>query len=211
MDLQRLRSSVIEGDAVSAERELKHLLADGAGGEFVLTNALIPAMDVVGEKFSTGEYFTPEMLASAVIMKQCVNVLRPLLVSEPRESSGNIVIGTVKGDLHDIGKNLVAMMLEGAGFSVTDLGVDVSSDTFVEAVREHRPQLLGLSCLLTTTLPMMKQTVAALEHAGIRNDVKVLIGGAPVTCEMVEVVGADGYASDAGAAARTAKELLSVV
>jgi 5-methyltetrahydrofolate--homocysteine methyltransferase len=174
----------------------------------VLNEGMISAMKEVGRLFEEGEYFVPEMLISARAMQAGLAILKPHLIQAKVASAGRVVIGTVKGDLHDIGKNLVAMMLEGSAFDIIDLGVDVSPDKFVEAVKTHQPQVVGLSALLTTTMPNMKATIEALKAAGLRDQVKVMIGGAPVTETYAHDIGADGYAADASRAATLAKTLV---
>jgi 5-methyltetrahydrofolate--homocysteine methyltransferase len=166
-------------------------------------------MTEVGRRFEEGEYFVPEMLISARAMQSGLAILKPLLVASEVAATGKVVIGTVKGDLHDIGKNLVGMMLEGAGFELVDLGTDIGPEQFVQAVRDHQPDLLGMSALLTTTMPSMKTTVDALVEAGVRDRVKVIVGGAPVTQEYATGIGADGFAVDASRAATLAKALVS--
>jgi 5-methyltetrahydrofolate--homocysteine methyltransferase len=176
----------------------------------ILNEALVPAMEIVGREYEDGERYVPEMLISAEAMKAAMEVLRPKLVETGVQLRGKVVIGTVEGDLHDIGKNLVAMMLEGAGFEVIDLGVEVTADRFVQAVREHKPDVLGMSALLTTTMIHMPEVIEALKEAGLREKVKVIVGGAPVTQEFAEKIGADGYAPDAASAAEVVKKLLGV-
>jgi 5-methyltetrahydrofolate--homocysteine methyltransferase len=175
----------------------------------ILSDGLIAGMDEVGRDFKAGELFVPEVLIAARAMHAGMNVLRPLLTESDTPTAGVYVIGTVKGDLHDIGKNLVRMMLEGAGFQTVDLGTDVEAQAFVDAVREHKPHLLGMSALLTTTMTQMKATVEALEEAGLRDSVKIMIGGAPVTAAFAEGIGADAYAPDAASAVDVARELVS--
>ncbi len=167
-------------------------------------------MQVVGDRFERGEYFLPEMMAAAIAARGILGQLRPRLAASHAEPVAKVVIGTVKGDLHDIGKNLVAMMLEGAGFEVIDLGPDVPAEKFISAIQEHSPQLVGMSALLTTTMPMIRTILRAISEAGVRDQVKVLIGGAAVTEAYAEEIGADGYAQDAGAAVRKAKQLLAI-
>lgn len=208
MDYQALRDCVIDGNATGAEAALEIVLEAGADANEIIADALIPAMDAVGQYFSRGEYFVPEMLTAARAMKRCMGVLDPLLVGTVRNVVGTVVLGTVKGDVHDIGKNIVATMLRGVGFEVLDLGVDVATDDFVAAVREHQPDILALSALLTTTMPRMKDVIEALEQAGLRKDVIVIVGGAPITTEYAQVIGADGYAAHAGKASERAKELV---
>ena len=179
-----------------------------APGE-ILNKGCIAAMGEVGRLFEEGEVFVPEMLIAARAMQAAMNILKPYLTEGEIVSAGKIVIGTVAGDLHDIGKNLVGMMMEGAGFEIVDLGSDVKPETFIEAIREHKPDLIGMSALLTTTMPSMATTIEALTEAGLRDQVKVLVGGAPVTQKFADEIGADGFAPDASSAARKAKELLS--
>ena len=190
--------------------ELTHAgLAAGVTPESMLFNALIPALEEVGARFERGDFFVPEMLIAGKAMAGALNVLRPLLAETGVESIGTFLMGTVKGDVHDIGKNLVNIMLEGAGFQVIDLGVQVAPERFVEAVREHRPDIVGFSAFLTTTMPMFKANINALTKAGLRDDVIIMVGGAPVTQEYADAVGADGYAADASAAVKRAKDLLA--
>jgi methylmalonyl-CoA mutase cobalamin-binding domain/chain len=183
-------------------------LAAAVTPEAMLFNALIPALEEVGARFERGDFFVPEMLIAGRAMAGALDVLRPLLAETGVESVGTFLMGTVKGDVHDIGKNLVNIMLEGAGFTVIDLGVQVAPERFVDAVREHKPDIVGFSAFLTTTMPMFKANINALTKAGLRDDVIVMVGGAPVTQEYADAVGADGYAADASAAVKRAKELL---
>jgi len=205
--VQRIAESIYSGD-VEAVGELVQDLLDGgmAPGE-VLSDALLVGMDKVGRDFKAGNLFVPEVLFAARAMQAGMDVLRPLLADSEIASSGKYVVGTVQGDLHDIGKNLVRMMLEGGGFEAIDLGVDVSPSAFVDAVREHKPDLVGISALLTTTMAKMKVTIEALEEAGLRDSVKIMVGGAPVTAEFAEQIGADAYAPDAASAVDIAREL----
>ena len=207
--LDNLRASVIEGDAAQAPALVKQAMDAGLPPEQILNEGLISAMAQVGKLFEEGEFFVPEMLIAARAMKAGLGLLRPSLAAANVKAVGKVVIGTVQGDLHDIGKNLVAMMLEGAGFEIVDLGTDVSPQKFVDAVRQHQPQLVGLSALLTTTMPKMKDTVEALKEAGLRDRVKVMIGGAPVTDKYAGDIGADLYAPDASSAATRAKQLIA--
>ena len=181
----------------------------GLGPEMLLYEALIPSLEEVGARFERGDFFVPEMLIAGRAMAGALEVLRPLLAETGAESIGKIVMGTVKGDVHDIGKNLVNIMFEGAGFEVIDLGVQVSPEKFIDAIRQHQPDIVGFSAFLTTTMPMFKANINALQKAGMRDQVIVMVGGAPVTQEYADVVGADGYASDASAAVARAKELLA--
>jgi methylmalonyl-CoA mutase cobalamin-binding domain/chain len=183
-------------------------LSEGLGPEVLLYEALIPALEEVGARFERGDFFVPEMLIAGKAMAGALDILRPLLAETGAETIGKIVMGTVKGDVHDIGKNLVNIMFEGAGFEVIDLGVQVSPEKFIAAVQEHKPDILGFSAFLTTTMPMFKANMNALVKAGLRDEVIVMVGGAPVTQEYADVVGADGYAADASAAVVKAKELL---
>lgn len=205
----QIRTNVIEGNAPTTLELVKQALTNGIPAEQILNEGLIAAMAHVGKLFEEGEYYVPEMLIAARAMKGGLELLRPALAAAKVQAIGKIVIGTVQGDLHDIGKNLVAMMMEGAGFEVIDLGVDVTPEKFVEAINAHQPQLVGCSALLTTTMPKMKATINAIERAGIRSRVKVLVGGAPVTARYASEIGADAYAPDASAAASIAKSLLS--
>ena len=208
MSLETIYQAVLDGDAPAAEAAVKDALAAKVPAEDILQKACIPAMGEVGRLFEEGEKFVPEMLISARAMQKSVALLKPLLAQGNVQSAGKVLVGTVQGDLHDIGKNLVGMMLEGTGFEVIDLGTDVTPQKFVDAVRQHHPQLIGLSALLTTTMPSMKKILEALQEAGLRGQIKVLIGGAPVTEAYATQIGADGYAPDASSAARKAKALL---
>ncbi|HLH83179.1 MAG TPA: corrinoid protein [Trebonia sp.] len=183
-------------------------LAQGLGPETLLYEALIPALEEVGARFERGDFFVPEMLIAGKAMAGALDVLRPLLAETGAETIGKIVMGTVKGDVHDIGKNLVNIMFEGAGFQVIDLGVQVAPEKFVAAVQQHKPDIVGFSAFLTTTMPMFKANINALTKAGLRDEVIVMVGGAPVTQEYADAVGADGYAADASAAVVKAKDLL---
>jgi len=180
----------------------------GLGPETLLYEALIPSLEEVGARFERGDFFVPEMLIAGKAMAGALEILRPLLAETGAQTIGKIVIGTVKGDVHDIGKNLVNIMFEGAGFEVIDLGVQVAPEKFLDAIREHQPDIVGFSAFLTTTMPMFKANINALQKAGLRDEVIVMVGGAPVTQEYADVVGADGYAADASAAVVKAKELL---
>ena len=183
-------------------------LALGLGPEMLLYEALIPSLEEVGARFERGDFFVPEMLIAGKAMAGALEILRPLLAETGAQTIGTIVMGTVKGDVHDIGKNLVNIMFEGAGFQVIDLGVQVAPEKFVDAVREHQPDIVGFSAFLTTTMPMFKANINALEKSGLREKVIVMVGGAPVTQEYADAVGADGYAADASTAVRLAKALI---
>ncbi len=174
----------------------------------LLFEALIPALEEVGARFERGDFFVPEMLISGRAMTGALELLRPLLIDAGTEKIGTFLMGTVQGDVHDIGKNLVNIMLEGAGFDVIDIGVQVRPETFIEAIQEHKPDVVGFSAFLTTTMPMFKANIEAIERAGLRDDVIIMVGGAPVTQEYADVVGADGYAADASSATKRAKALL---
>ncbi len=201
---------ILEGDMQSVEEATQGALDDGMSPGEILNQAMIPAMDEVGRLFEENEYYVPELLIAARAMKAGLAILRPHLVATGIEPKGRVALGTVKGDLHDIGKNLVGIMIEGAGFEVVDLGVDVSPDQFVRAVAEQDVSVIGLSALLTTTMPSMQRTIDALKEASLRDKVKVIIGGAPVTQRYADEIGADGYARDAAAAAKLVKELLGI-
>ena len=208
MEFNELSQYVINGDAASAEQWTRKALKGGVEPIDIINRGLMPGMSVVGERFKNGEYYLPEVIIAARAMKASVNLVRPLLAESETPSAGKVVIATVQGDLHDIGKNLVAMMLEGAGFQVEDLGADVPPEKFVEAVKASGADLLGLSALLTTTMPMMRSTIQALKESGVRDQVKVMVGGAPVTREFAREIGADGYAPDAASAVDEAKYLM---
>jgi methylmalonyl-CoA mutase cobalamin-binding domain/chain len=183
-------------------------LEEGMAPETMLFDALIPSLEEVGARFERGDYFVPEMLIAAKAMQGALDILRPLLVATGVAQIGTVVMGTVKGDVHDIGKNLVNIMLEGAGFTVYDLGVNVTPEKFVEQIIEHKPDVVGFSAFLTTTMPMFKANINAIEKAGLRDQVIIMVGGAPVTQEYADVVGADGYAADASSAVKKAKDLI---
>ncbi len=210
MTLDNIYQAILNGDATAAAAEVQAAIDAGLAPAEILHQACIPAMTEVGRLFEIGEKFVPEMLISARAMQAGMNLLKPLLVAAGSTSLGKVVIGTVAGDLHDIGKNLVAMMLEGAGFEIIDLGSNVSAEKFVTAVKEKQPNMVGLSALLTTTMPAMNATIQALVAAGVRDQVKVLVGGAPVSAEFAQKIGADGFAPDAGSAARAAKSVLGL-
>ena len=208
-DLKPLYDAILNGDAKSAKTVTEQALSAGVDPLKLVQDYMMPAMSEVGRRFECNEYFVPELLLSARAMKTALAPLRPLLAAGSMQSAGRVVIGTVKGDLHDIGKNLVAAMLEGGGFEVIDLGVGVAPEQFVAAVKERNPKILALSALLTTTMPSMKDTIDALKKAGIREQVKVLVGGAPVTRRYADEIGADGYGEGASAAISLAKQVLS--
>jgi 5-methyltetrahydrofolate--homocysteine methyltransferase len=206
--LQGLFDNTLVGNAPEVKDLVNRGLEDSLEPEKMLYDALIPSLEEVGARFERGDFFVPEMLIAARAMQGALDILRPLLAETGAETIGKVVMGTVKGDVHDIGKNLVNIMFEGAGFEVIDLGVNVAPEMFVDKVREHRPDIVGFSAFLTTTMPMFKANINALEKAGIRDDVIVMVGGAPVTQEYADAVGADGYAADASTAVRLAKDLI---
>jgi 5-methyltetrahydrofolate--homocysteine methyltransferase len=209
-DFKELSEAVNKGDTKTALVEAQKALDAGSSAEDILNKGLITAMNEVGDKFSKGLLFVPQMLRAAKTMQECTKLLQPFFQEGDVTSKGKVLIGTVKGDLHDIGKNLVAMMLEGSGFTITDMGVDVSPEKFVEKTREIKPDIVALSALLSTTMPAMAQTIEALQKAGLRDKAKVMIGGAPVTEKYAQQINADSYASDAGSAVNKAKALLGI-
>ena len=206
--LQALFDETLVGNAPAVLELTNQGLEQGMGPETLLFDALIPSLEEVGARFERGDFFVPEMLIAGRAMAGALDVLRPLLAQTGAETIGKFLMGTVKGDVHDIGKNLVNIMLEGAGFEVIDLGVQVAPEKFVTAIQEHEPDVVGFSAFLTTTMPMFKANINALEKAGLRDNVIVMVGGAPVTQEYADAVGADGYAADASAAVKKAKELI---
>jgi 5-methyltetrahydrofolate--homocysteine methyltransferase len=207
--LQGLYENTLVGNAPEVRDLVEQGLKDEMDPEKMLYEALIPSLEEVGARFERGDFFVPEMLIAARAMQGALDILRPLLAETGAKPIGTFVMGTVKGDVHDIGKNLVNIMLEGAGFTVYDLGVNVAPEKFVEQVQEHEPDIVGFSAFLTTTMPMFKANINALQKAGIRDDVIVMVGGAPVTQEYADAVGADGYAADASTAVRLAKDLIA--
>ena len=207
--LQTIYQAVVEGDRQAVTEQVRTALMEGLEAQVILNQGLVAAMAEVGSLFEQGEYYVPEMLVAARAMQAGLAILKPELVAADIQPVGRVVAGTVRGDLHDIGKNLVCMMLEGAGFAIDDLGSDVTPEKFVEAVLAGSVDLVALSALLTTTMPNMKATIKALEEAGLRGQVKVIIGGAPVTQAYADQIGADGYASDASRAVRLAQTLMN--
>jgi 5-methyltetrahydrofolate--homocysteine methyltransferase len=205
--LQKMASSLYAGEDEEVAELVQEALDQGLAPAEILSSGLIAGMDEVGKDFKAGDLFVPEVLIAARAMSAGMDVLRPLLAESDVSSAGKFVIGTVKGDLHDIGKNLVKMMLEGAGFETIDLGTDVEPAAFVDAVREHRPNFVGMSALLTTTMVNMKTTIEALEEAGLREGIKIMVGGAPVTDPFAREIGADAYAPDAASAVDVARSL----
>ena len=204
----QIKQATIAGNMPQVLELTDLALNAGVDPEEVIQQGFIPAMEVVGDKFAAGKIYVPEMLLAARAMKAALDKVKPLLVGKEIKTLGKAVIGTVQGDMHDIGKNLVAMMLEGSGFEVIDLGVDALPDEFIDAVRDHQPDLIGLSALLTTTMNSMEETIQKLVAAGLRVGVKVLVGGAPVSRQFADEIGADGYAANAGEAVKLAKKLL---
>ena len=207
-DYQELYDAILNGNAKKAGELAKTAMADKVDPTELVQKYMIPAMDEVGKRFECNEYFVPELLIAARAMKTSLEIITPYLAAAGAKPVGHVVIGTVQGDLHDIGKNLVASMLEGGGFQVTDLGVDVPPERFVEAAKEKDGTIVALSALLTTTMSMMKNVVQALEKAGIRNKTKVMVGGAPITQQYADQIGADGYSDNASAAVALARKLV---
>jgi 5-methyltetrahydrofolate--homocysteine methyltransferase len=203
--LDEIKGAIINGKYKEIENMVSQLIKDDVDLKQLINEGMIAAMDVVGEKFANSEIFVPEMLVSAVTMQKGLDLIKPLLRGEETEPKGIIVMCTVKGDVHDIGKNLVNMMLEGAGFKVIDLGVDLSVDQLIERVTEIQPDILGLSALLTTSMPQMKKAIDALDAQGLRKKMKVMVGGAPVDRKFAEAIGADGYGADASEAVKLAR------
>jgi 5-methyltetrahydrofolate--homocysteine methyltransferase len=209
-DLSALAEKLVKGEAEEVEELTQKALEKGVPPGEILNEGLIKGMNVVGERFKNGEFFIPEVLLAAKVMHTGMDILKPALVSSGVEPIGKVVLGTVKGDLHDIGKNLVAMMLEGAGFEVLDLGIDVPPERFVEAAKNDGAGILAMSALLTTTMTAMETTLEALQEAGVRDKIKTMIGGAPVTQDYAHEIGADGYARDAANAVDKARELMGI-
>ena len=206
--LSSISAAVIKGEMDDCAKLTQEALDAGLGAQEILDNGLMPGMDHVGAEFKAGNMFVPEVLRSARAMHAAMDILKPLLAETGVSMAGKIMIGTVKGDLHDIGKNLVGMMCEGAGFEVKDLGKDVAPETFVEEAKKYNPNVVGMSALLTTTMRSMEQTIKALEEAGLRDKMKIMIGGAPVTQSFADQIGADGYAPNAAAATELAKQFI---
>jgi 5-methyltetrahydrofolate--homocysteine methyltransferase len=206
--LDKIKEAIIGGKYAEIEALVQSAIEDKADLDQIINDGMIAAMDVVGQKFAANDIFIPEMLVSAVTMKKGLDIIKPLLKSDEIESRGTIVMCTVKGDIHDIGKNLVIMMLQGAGFDVIDLGVDMSTEELTQKVEEIKPDILGLSALLTTTMPEIKNVIETLKDKGLRNSVKVIVGGAPLNAAFAEKVGADGYGKDAAEAVELARRLI---
>lgn len=210
VNLSEIANAVIAGNRKRVQELVSKALEGGLNPEEIINNGLLAGMSVIGERFKNNEIFVPEVLVSARAMQAGMDILKPLIAKNPSIIKGKVVIGTVKGDLHDIGKNLVSMMLEGAGYQVIDLGIDVPPEKFVEAIREHNPDIVGMSALLTTTMPQMKVTIDILKKEGVRNKVKVIVGGAPVTESFAKEIGADGYAPDAPSAVGLVNQLMGL-
>ncbi len=208
VEFERITETLIKGDESGLIRLVQEALKEGAKPIEILNRGLVEGMNVVGERMENGDIFIPEVLLSAKCMSAAVDILRPLLGANEMSLGGKVVIGTVKGDLHDIGKSLVRLMLQSVGFEIIDLGVDVAPEKFVQVLKEKKANLLAMSALLTTTMPAMKLTIEAVKESGLRDRVKVMIGGAPVTSKFAKDIGADGYAPDAGSATKLAKTLL---
>jgi 5-methyltetrahydrofolate--homocysteine methyltransferase len=206
VDLIKIKDSVIEGEVDEVRDMVKRAIDEGQEAKRILNEALLPGMSIVGDKFEEGEFFLPEMLIAAMAMKKGLEVLSPVLTQSDMKAAGTVVMGTAKGDIHDVGKSIVGVMLEGAGFMVTDIGVDVGPDKFVEAAKENNADIIGVSALLTTTIMGMKDVIKAVKEAGLK--AKVMVGGASVTQEFADEIGADGYAPDAPSAVKRAKELV---
>jgi len=208
-NLETIREMVVGGKFKDIEEEVQRAVDSGTDLNRLINDALISAMDIVGKRFADGDIYVPEMLVSAKTMKQGLDIIKPLLTAGEAEHRGTIVMGTVKGDLHDIGKNLVIMMMEGAGFRIIDLGVDVKIEDLIDTVKKEEADVLGLSALLTTTMPEMQKVIEALEEAGLRNQLKVIVGGAPIDQRFADEIGADGFGADAVEAVQLAREIVA--
>ena len=206
--LERISTAVIEGDAEKAPKLVERALKRGLDAKEILDNGLVPGMDEVGIRFRRGDMFVPEVLMSADAMTAGLDILRPLLTASGVQLIGKVLLGTVKGDLHDIGKNLVGMMLEGAGFEIIDIGFNAPPEKFIDAIKEHQPHIVGMSAMLTTTMRAMGHTIRAIEEAGLRDKVKIIVGGAPVDAEFAERITADGYGSNAPMGVELCKQLM---
>ncbi len=208
-NLNLLHEAIVKGDLNKAVEVTKGAIEENTDPQLIIDNFMSPAMEEIGARFESGEAFVPELLMAARAMKGSLELLKPLMAGNVSSRLGKVIIGTVKGDLHDIGKNLVASMLEGCGFEVINLGVDISSEKFISAIKEHRAEILCMSALLTTTMNYMKEVIEALENSGIRQDIKVMIGGAPVSTAFATQIGADGYSDNANSAVILAKSLIA--
>ena len=207
--LETIREMVVGGKFKDIEEAVQQAVDSGTDLNLLINDALISAMDIVGKRFADGDIYVPEMLVSAKTMKQGLDIIKPLLTAGEAEHRGTIVMGTVKGDLHDIGKNLVIMMMEGAGFRIVDMGVDVKIEDLIDTVKKEEADILGLSALLTTTMPEMQKVIAALDEAGLRNQLKVIVGGAPIDQRFADEIGADGFGADAVEAVQLAREIVA--
>lgn len=207
-DLKRIKETLLIGDGTKLTELVQRAVDLNVPANEILNDALIAGMDIVGERMENGDMFIPEVLRAAQAMRQSLEILKPLLSEEDSAGIGKVALDTVKGDLHDIGKNLVKVMLEAAGFEVVDMGVDITPDAFVETIRTEKPNIVALSALLTTTMPMMQQTIRSIEESGMRKSVRIIVGGAPVSQGFADEIGADGYAPDAGSASKLAKSIL---
>ncbi len=208
--MEQIKDAVVNGKHKEIEELVRKAIDEKVDLSAIINDGLIGAMDIVGKRFGSGEIFVPEMLVAAITMKAGLEIIKPLLQGADSQPKGTILMGTVRGDLHDIGKNLVIMMLEGAGFKVIDLGIDLSVEKVVEKVREIKPDVLGLSALLTTTMPEMQNVIAMMREQGLRDSVKIMVGGAPLDAAFAEKIGADGYGKDAVAAVQLAKKLIGI-
>ena len=208
-NLKQIKDAIINGKHKEIEDLVRAAIKENLDLDSLINDTMIVAMDIVGQKFADNEIYVPEMLVSAMTMKKGLEIIKPLLQDVASESKGTIIMCTVKGDMHDIGKNLVIMMLEGAGFNVIDLGVDLSVEKLIEQVEEVKPEILGLSALLTTTMPEMQKVIETLEEKGLRNNVKVIVGGAPVDAAFAQKIGADGYGADTTEAVKQARSLIA--
>jgi 5-methyltetrahydrofolate--homocysteine methyltransferase len=204
-----LAEGVMAGDASVVESEVNKALNEGAEARDILVQGLIGSMSIVGERFRNGDMFLPEVLMLASAMNKGLDIIRPLLAKSGQSSLAKVIMGTVEGDIHDIGKRIVSLLLQGNGFEVIDLGVDIKGEAFIQAVEEHKPDILGMSALLTTTMPNMGKVIDLLKEKGLREKIKVMVGGAPVNEEFAKSIGADGYAPEAGSAAELVKKLVA--
>ena len=204
-----LKEAIIVGDEKEVEAQVNQALGEGVDAKEIMTNGLIGGMEVVGKRFKVGEMFLPEVLLSTEVMHKGLDILRPLLAKAEQKGRGTIVMGTVEGDIHNIGRRIVCFLLEGNGFEVIDLGVDVKADVFAQAIEEHKPNILGMSALLTTTMLNMGSTIDVLKVKGLRERVKIIVGGAPITEEFAKSIGADGYAPEAGSAVEWEKRAIT--
>lgn len=208
--LEKLSTAVLEGDGATSSEAAQAGLDEGFTAKELLQKGLIPGMDEVGVRFKRGDMFVPEVLMSAEAMAEGMKILRPLLAESDTQMAGKILMGTVEGDLHDIGKNLVSMMCEGAGFEIVNIGFDAAPEKFIEGIKEHQPDIVGMSAMLTTTMRAMGHTIKAIEEAGLREQVKIMVGGAPVDQEFADRIGADGYGANAPTSSDLAKQLIGL-